>query len=113
MRLNRILCGILGMLAGFSLFEARAAGDSGPEGWRESPFLTDRSGQKRSGETVVTGEGSMTLRGILWDPHAPTAIVNDRVLAVGDRFERWQVMEIRKDKIVLSDGASTRELSVQ
>ena len=81
--------------------------------WKESPFLAERGGPK----SAVTGESAglegFTLKGILWDPQAPTAILNDRVVGVGERVGNWKVMEIRKDRVILSDGLTTREISAQ
>ena len=105
-RESRILLGVLG----FFLFQASAG--FGEEEWKESPFLSDRNNPKLSGgRSDPSGEKEILLQGILWDPGAPTAILNNRVMGVGDRLGRWEVQEIRKDRVILSDGSSTREIS--
>ena len=82
--------------------------------WGESPFLADR-GTAAPSDAVSpnAAEEQIMLQGILWDPKAPTAIVNNRVVAPGDRLGRWEVKEIRKDQVILSDGASSRVLQTQ
>lgn len=55
-------------------------------------------------------KAEILLQGILWDPAAPTAILNNRCVARGDRVGRWEVEEIRRDQVVLSDGSETRVL---
>lgn len=86
-----------------------------PPGWGESPFLSGRNASSGDGGTVgsPSGERRYELNGILWDPQRPSAIINNQVVSVGDRLRGWQVMEIRKDRVVLSDGATTRELTVE
>lgn len=79
-------------------------------GWKESPFLTDRAGPSPARAFVESKNEEVVLQGILWDPRAPTVILNNCVMGVGDRTGRWEVREIRKDQVILSDGVSTRTL---
>jgi len=83
--------------------------------WGESPFLAERGGPKPTvtGGTTSSGEESLVLKGILWDLKSPSAIVNGHVVSAGERLGRWHVVEIRKDRVILSDGSSTREILVQ
>lgn len=79
--------------------------------WGENPFLAERGGSTPS---EAPGSGSskaeILLQGILWDPATPTAIINNRLLSKGDQVGRWEVEEIRRDQVVLSDGSETRVL---
>lgn len=86
-----------------------------PSGWGESPFLSSRNSSSEDDGAAgsPSGERQYKLNGILWDPQRPSAIINNRVVCVGDRLHDWQVMEIQKDRVVLSDGAATRELTVE
>ena len=93
-----------------------AAEEQAPEGkpWGDSPFLAERGGPK----TVVTGETGpgeelFVLQGILWDPKSPSAILNDHVVSAGEHLGRWQVLEVHKDRVVISDGSNTREIYAQ
>ena len=94
--------------------EKPAAAPAGEPGWKGSPFLIDRGGSPKPGARIPgNGEEQILLQGILWDPGAPTAILNNRVMGVGDRIGRWQVSEIRKDQVILTDGLSTRVLRAE
>ena len=77
------------------------------EGWGESPFIADRN---RPRETAGSGK-EYVLNGILWDPKSPSALVNNQVVSTGDRLDGWEVTEIQKNKVVLSNGSQTRTLS--
>lgn len=105
-----ILAAALASLAAHS----RAGVVLGSQDWGDSPFLAERGGPKPTvmGQTA-SGEEALVLRGILWDPKSPLAIVNDRVVSPGEEIGRWHVVEIQKDRVILSDGSSTREISVQ
>lgn len=94
---------------------AQAEGPTDLPGWGENPFTADR-GNSVTGPTPVVLKGGSTsyfLSGILWDPQAPSAIINNQVLSVGDRVGGWQVKEIQRDKVILSDGDSTQTLRVE
>ena len=84
------------------------------DGWGESPFLADRPIPE-----LVSPDGrpapvrSYVLNGILWDPRVPSAVINNRVVEMGDWIGDWQVQAIEKDRVILSDGKTTRTLSSQ
>lgn len=77
--------------------------------WGDSPFQIDR---RLSGQAQEGSDG-WVLSGILWDSRIPSAVVNNRLVAVGDTLDQWQVMEIRKKQVVLSDGKTTKVLTVR
>lgn len=86
----------------------------GSPDWGDSPFLAERGGPKPTVMGQATyGEELFVLKGILWDARSPSAIVNDRVVSAGEQIGRWRVVEIQKNRVILSDGSSTREISVQ
>lgn len=101
-----LLCAVCSLLAA----GMRAAPASAEGEWGENPFLIERNTPRAPELPENPGKQEVQLQGILWDPEAPTAIINNRVVAVGDQVDRWEVMEIRKDRVFLSDGTSTREL---
>ena len=80
------------------------------EGWGESPFLIERNAPQSPDLPGQPREQEVRLQGILWDPEAPTAILNNRVVSRGDSVGRWEVQEIQKDRVVLSNGSETRVL---
>lgn len=85
--------------------------DEVAEQWGDSPFLTDR-GSKKGSEAAAAGSpgGSYILNGILWDPKTPSAIINNRLVSRGDHLAEWEVTEIQKDHVILSDGSETKIL---
>ena len=90
-----------------------ASTDTSSEGWGDSPFLMER-GQHQTGKLIseATPEEYL-LNGILWDPQAPSAIVNNRVVNMGDQIGPWRVVEIQKDRVILSNGTQTRTLQTE
>ncbi len=78
--------------------------------WGENPFIIDRHGGQSSVEAAPVGP---TLSGILWDPSNPCAVINGHLVGVGDHVEGCRVVEITKDEVVLSDGVTTKTLTVQ
>lgn len=80
--------------------------------WGDNPFVVDR--RKATASTPApAGSKGLILNGILWDPKVPSAIVNSRLVTVGDHLDHWQVIEIQKDRVILSDGATTKTLAVE
>ena len=76
--------------------------------WGINPFLVERGSAPRGAATP----GGRVLSGILWDADSPSAIVDNRVVRVGDRLGGWRVQEIRQDRVVLSDGETTETLTL-
>ena len=109
-RAVRILAGCLGFVLSAGGSCAPVFGE--PE-WGENPFIADRDRQAPAAAPKAPEEEKILLQGILWDPLAPTAIVSNRVVARGDRVGRWEVREIQKDRVVLSDGSETRTLRAE
>ncbi len=50
------------------------------------------------------------LNGILWGKASPMAIVDNIVVKIGDRVGNKVVVDIKQDKVILSDGAERIEL---
>jgi MSHA biogenesis protein MshK len=53
------------------------------------------------------------LQSILIAPHRRQAIISGQVVKVGDKVRDAQVVEIREDRVVLRNGASTETLFLQ
>lgn len=53
------------------------------------------------------------LSGILWDAQAPKAIISGNIVAVGDKVGGNTVVEIKQDRVILSDGAAYIELKLE
>jgi hypothetical protein len=104
-----LLSALCALLAGGS-HTAPAFAD---EEWRDSPFLVERNAPRFVEIPDNSAEQEIQLQGILWDPQAPTAILNNRVVSPGDSLGRWEVVEIQKTQVVLSDGSTTRTLRAE
>jgi len=55
----------------------------------------------------------LRLTGILWDPSDPKAIIDDYVYGLGDDLEGAKIIEIRHDRVILSDGTNNFELRLK
>jgi hypothetical protein len=79
------------------------AGDTGS--WGRCPF---------SGKIYAEAEGrqDLELSGIMWSPKKPLAVINNRVVKVGDKIFGSTVIEIRKDKVILNNGSADFELKL-
>ncbi len=54
--------------------------------------------------------GGPSLSGIAWDQEEPTAIINERIARRGDTVDGYVVVDIQRDRVVLSDGTQDLEL---
>lgn len=80
-------------------------------GWGRNPFYLDAEFQ--SEEEAVSAEArnmEPVLNGIFWDDQNPSAVINNRYVAVNDTFGEYTVTAIRKNVVVLSDGMDHIEL---
>jgi len=50
------------------------------------------------------------LQGIMWDAENPKAIISNRIVGVGDSVGDNTIIEIKKNRVILTDGVSTFEL---
>lgn len=91
-----------------------------------SSFQYDSKGRRdpfiplvRDGHLVATGPGmhvdtsKPVLYGIVWDPAGQSmALINDGEAKVGDIVNSYRVVEIRRDTVVLDNGAERLELEI-
>jgi len=78
--------------------------------WGVNPFLEER----QAATPAETGKQyGPVLGGVLWDPKTPSAVVNGRVVTVGEHVGKWTVVEIRRDRVILSDGDAQETLWVK
>ena len=71
--------------------------------WRRDPFT------RGAGIGEVSG---LTLTGILWDPNEPIAVINGQTVQVGDEVDGYQIVAISHDRVSLTDGTPTLQLSI-
>lgn len=64
--------------------------------WKRNPFVP----------TGIQGGSSVNLElgGIMWSGENPTAIVGDAIVKKGDKLGMYEVIEIKQDRVILSDG---------
>ncbi len=65
-----------------------------------------------SGETQAIPASDLFLKGIIWDPDNPSAVINDRVLKVGEIIEGFKVVRILRESVILENGVSRLELKL-
>jgi hypothetical protein len=62
--------------------------------------------------SVKASAYGVQLSGIVWDKDKPMAIINGRVVKVGDNVDGRMVSVIKQDRVVLNDGISEIELKL-
>lgn len=73
--------------------------------WARDPF----SG-KLYAKITVESRSDLHLAGIMWDNESPAAVVNDRVVEVGDRINDYTVIKINPESVVLREGLREVEI---
>lgn len=78
--------------------------------WKRCPF----SGKVYSGSQapVRADSAGFTLSGIVWDSEKPRAIINDKIVSIGAGIGGYTVIEIKTDRVILSDGSRDLEIKV-
>lgn len=68
--------------------------------WGNDPFYRAKKGKK----PVVTYEEQKEwiLNGILYDQKAPTAVINKKIVNIGDKINGAKIIDITKTKVVLT-----------
>ena len=74
--------------------------------WGRDPFSSG------SAVSSIATASDMVLTGILWDDAAPLAMINDNPVGVGDKIAGHTVVAIKKDRVILNDGAKDLELLI-
>ncbi len=118
--LSLLMLGLLMLLSSVELVMAAE-----PAQQTTLPFRYDAKDRRdpfvplvKDGRLLGTIKGSVDtskpmLRGILWDPNGHSlALLNDGEYKVGEAIGEYQVMEIRKDAVVLSNGGESLVLQI-
>jgi len=58
-------------------------------------------------------QSGVNLTGILWDKDKPLAIIDGNVVKKGNRVGDKQVVDIKRDRIILSDGGELFEVKLK
>jgi len=72
--------------------------------WKKSPFAR---------EQVKSQAPKMILNGIIWNNVRPRAMIGGEVLTKGDTVSGNKIIDIRPDKVILNDGTSDFELTME
>jgi len=87
------------------LLPTKGAGDLK---WTRDPF----SGRTYSANSARKVTADLKLVGITWDKVCPMAIINNKVVEVGDSVAGNLVIQINKSSVVLNDGSRDFELKL-
>ena len=71
--------------------------------WGRNPFTFEE-------KSPVIQKASLSLNGIAWDKEKPQAVINGRIVGVGDTVAGQRVVSIKQDRVILNDGVSNIEL---
>lgn len=87
--------------------------------WKRDPFAISgalpSSGPEKPALSPAAGPkpaAPLRLEGILWDVRKPTALINGTLAEVGSSVNGWKVLEIKEDRVTLSDGQSAKTLEI-
>lgn len=72
--------------------------------WGRDPFTLPK--------TPVDISVELKLKGIMWDKDNPLTIINGKVLKRGDKIGTNTVIDIKQDRVILSDGDREFELKL-
>ncbi|MBU0759919.1 MAG: hypothetical protein KKC66_04200 [Candidatus Omnitrophica bacterium] len=131
---------ILGILAVFSLVYGIVTPSKARRGISRGPIETKKKVTISAGAETISGVGrpqrtsfsdwgrdpfsavstlslstnisDMSLTGILWDDVAPLAMINDNLIGIGDKIGEYTVAEIKKDRVILTDGTNDYQLTL-
>jgi hypothetical protein len=84
------------------IFLTRRAKRSDYSYWGRNPFSISGAPIRRF--------GGLTINGILWDKKNPLAIINERIVKIGDKIDGNTVVGIEQDRVILNDGSKDIEL---
>ncbi|UCD54789.1 MAG: hypothetical protein JSV93_04510 [Candidatus Omnitrophota bacterium] len=52
----------------------------------------------------LPSSAKLALDGIMWDEKNPKAMVNGRLMGIGDKIGEYEVIDIKKNKVTLNNG---------
>ena len=82
----------------------RTAKKSKYTSWDRNPFSLKPTSDKSA--------TTLSLEGILWDENNSRAVINGRIVGVGDKVGGSIVVDIKQDKVVVNNGFQNFELRV-
>ena len=73
---------------------------------KRDPFL------KKQTSIPLGPSHGLSLSGIIWDQEKYAAVINNRIVSIGDKIEGNVVLDIKKDSVILTDGNINFELTI-
>lgn len=64
------------------------------------------------GNSQAVSLSNLSLKGILWNPDKPSAVINEHVLGIGDMIGNFKVTQITQDRVILENEGSKLELKL-
>ncbi len=77
-------------------------------GWGRDPFIRGAAG----GWTGPGAVGGLVLSGIVWDETLPIAIINSKVMKVGDEISGIKITRISPNSVFVKTGEETVEIPI-
>ncbi len=68
------------------------------------PFLPSLDSMKQIPDDRMKPVTDLKVSGILWDQQIPTAIINSKVVKIGDIIDGKTIVDMDKDKVILMDN---------
>jgi hypothetical protein len=88
----------------------------GPQSDQGMAFLWEKSAGdqevKRDPFLHGSSDNGLSLKGIIWGPDRPSAVINERVVGIGDVIGNLKVTQITQDSVVLENEHSKLELKL-
>lgn len=78
--------------------------------WGRDPFMLPEKQPGDGGKEAASGE--FRLSAIIYRAGRGVAIINNRIVRVGDVIEEMQVAEIQQDRVILKSASGNTELRV-
>lgn len=85
--------------------EPTAEEEISPFLWGRDPFVLVETGAVETGATIVLG-------GIIWDKKRPKAMINNEIYKVGDKIGNTEIVDIKRNSVVIKVDGKTREITL-
>src|SRR5262249_59559501 len=105
--------------AGSAATLSKSGPETPPVSKEQSPGSATGTAEPLDTNHLVTAELSvpapppLKLQGITFNPKRPSAMINGRVVFIGDKVRDLHVMTIRRDEVVLAGSGQTNVLSLE
>ncbi|MBU1727387.1 MAG: hypothetical protein KJ880_07140 [Candidatus Omnitrophica bacterium] len=79
---------------------------------QRDPFIGGHPAAPGASPQEDKGASGFSLSGIICDEQDPLAIINDSIYKKGDKLDSYTIIEIRQDKVILSDAKTVKILNL-